>query len=332
MIGHQRDQPLGADRVARIEHGVVRLGAEHREILERHLRRPVFANRHAGVRAGQLDADVADRGHADEVGGARQEAGERRGERNRAARRQAHRGADHHLLGDEVLVEAIGRDLLELVAEGRVLDVGVERDDARVGLAELGERGAVGFARRDLIAQLVGGRRDGFGASTARGCRRRLRNLRREVRRRAASGTGTNCFSSSASARSSSSPFLNALPCQPSLPFDERHAFALDRARQDHRRLALGASCASASASRICVDVVAVDDDRVPAERLPAARELLHVVLATSSGGSGRGALTSVMRAQVVELVDRGDVGRFPDRAFRRFAVAEQARRCGSRT
>ena len=61
-----------------------------------------------------------------------EEAGERRRERNRAAGGEAHRRADHDLLGDEDLEEPIGRDLLEPVAEGRVLDVGVERDDARV--------------------------------------------------------------------------------------------------------------------------------------------------------------------------------------------------------
>ena len=77
--------------------------------------------------------DVADRRHADEIGGARQEAGEGRRKRNRAARRQPHRRADHRLLGDEYLIEAIRVRLLELVAEGRVLHVGVERDDARVG-------------------------------------------------------------------------------------------------------------------------------------------------------------------------------------------------------
>ena len=38
---------------------------------------------------------------------------------------------DHHLLGDEVLVEALGERLLELVAEGGVPHVGVERDHAR---------------------------------------------------------------------------------------------------------------------------------------------------------------------------------------------------------
>ena len=163
MIGGQRDEPLGADRVARVEHRDVRLRPAHREILERHLRRTVLADRHARVRAGHLDPDLADRRHADEVGRARQEAGEGGRKRNRAARSQPHGGADHHLLGNEVLVEAIGQHLLELVAEGRVLHVGVERDDAGVGVAQLRDRGAVRFACRDLVADLVGRRRHRFG-------------------------------------------------------------------------------------------------------------------------------------------------------------------------
>ena len=43
-----------------------------------------------------------------------------------AASRQAHRRADHHLFGDEILIEAIGEDFLEAIAERRVADVGVE--------------------------------------------------------------------------------------------------------------------------------------------------------------------------------------------------------------
>ena len=43
------DQAFGADGVARIEHRDVRLRAHHRQILERHLRRTVLANRDAGV-------------------------------------------------------------------------------------------------------------------------------------------------------------------------------------------------------------------------------------------------------------------------------------------
>ena len=69
----------------RIEHRAVRHAAHHREILERHLRRAVLADRHAGVRAGELHVEVRDAGHADEVAGALEKARERRRKRDRAA-------------------------------------------------------------------------------------------------------------------------------------------------------------------------------------------------------------------------------------------------------
>ena len=70
---------------------------------------------------------------------------------------QSHRRADHHLLGDEALVEALRVLRFEPFAERRILDIGVERDDTRVGAAESGERGAVRFARRDRVAKFVNG-------------------------------------------------------------------------------------------------------------------------------------------------------------------------------
>ena len=68
---------------------------------------------------------------------------------------------------------------------------------------------------------------------------------------------------------------------------------------------------------------MAVDRDRVPAERLPAADELVDVVLPLR-----RAALAEAVdvgdRAEVVELVEGRDVRRLPDRAFGGLAVAEQ--------
>ena len=68
---------------------------------------------------------------------------------------------------------------------------------------------------------------------------------------------------------------------------------------------------------------MAIDDDGVPSEGAPAPRELVHVVLPHR-----RPALAEPVdvgdAAQVVELVDCGDVGRFPHRSFGRLAVAKQ--------
>jgi hypothetical protein len=68
---------------------------------------------------------------------------------------------------------------------------------------------------------------------------------------------------------------------------------------------------------------VAVDDDGVPAEGVPAALELRHVVIPHR-----RPALAEAVdvgdAAEAVEAIHRADIGRLPDRPFGRFAVAEQ--------
>jgi hypothetical protein len=45
--------------------------------------------------------------------------------------------------------------LLELLAEGGVLDVAVERDDPIVAIAQLRKGGSVRFTRGDALAELV---------------------------------------------------------------------------------------------------------------------------------------------------------------------------------
>src|SRR5262249_27845254 len=116
--------------------------------------------------------------------------------------------------------------------------------------------------------------------------------------------------------------FLERLAVPVLLAFGERDALALFRARQNHRRLAFRGACRFERVEDRG-DVVAVDDDRAPTERLPAALELAHVVLPHR-----RLALTEPIDvrdgAQAVELVARPGVRRLPYPSFRRFAVAEQ--------
>ena len=322
MIRGEGDEALGAHRVARIEHRTAGLRAAHRQILERHLRGSVLSDRHTRVRAGELDVDVADCRHADEISRARQEARERRRKRNRAARRHPHRRADHHLLGDEILVETIGERLLEPVAERRILDVCVERHHTRVGFAELGDGRPVRLPRGHLLAHRVGGRGDRFRRHDGARCGLGLRNLARKVRCGAAVRDRHELLLELRDRTIELFALLEWLAVPAVLPLDKRDALALDGAGEDHRRLSLDlARLVERVENRR--QVVAVDDDRVPAERAPAALELLHVMLPHR-----RPALAEPVdvgeAAEAVEPVHRRDVGRFPHRPFRRLAVAEQ--------
>ena len=95
--------------------------------------------------------------------GALQETGERRRERHLAAAGQAHRHADHVLLGNETFEEPLRIFLEKFLRVGGVLRVAVQRDDARIDCANLHQRGAVASRVAITVAQLVSGPLDGRG-------------------------------------------------------------------------------------------------------------------------------------------------------------------------
>ena len=249
---------------------------------------------------------------------ARQEARERRGERNRAAAGEAHGGADHDLLGDEVLVEPIGSDLLELVAEGRVLDVGVERDDARVDRADGCERRAPRFARGD---------------DDRPSCRRAraLRVIRRRFGRlfeRGPGSTGVGRVGRPAASRARRppcrlpSPFLSALPCQPSLPSIAASPLPFSvRARIIVGRPLVARASARPSGAPGCRG--RRRRWRASRKRSSARRSRPCRGRTACAGSAERVDVDD--RAEVVELVSRrATFGRFPHRSFGHLAVAEQ--------
>ena len=89
-------------------------------------------------------------------------------------------------------------------------------------------------------------------------------------------GTSTTMFRTRPAPRSPRSGWSSALPCQFSLVLDRLDALALDRVRDDHRRLAgrvprLGVGAVDR------LEVVPVDLDRVPAERLGPLRVRVEV-------------------------------------------------------
>ncbi len=106
------------------------------------------------------------------------------------------------------------------------------------------------------------------------------------------------------------------------LALDRRHALALDRPGQNHGRVVL---CGLRGGKRVQqrLDVMAVHGERVPAECVPAGRDLVHPmvelrVLALPERVHVDDA------AEVVELVKERHTGRFPHRAFGHLAVAEE--------
>ena len=313
------DQTRGADGVARVEDGAAGHRAHHRQVLERHLGRAVLADRHAGVRSGELDVQRPDAGHPHEVGGPGQKRGERRRERDGAAAGQPHRRADHRLLGDVGLDEPAGMRVLERLAERGVADVRVERHDPRVRGAERGQRIAVRGPRRHPAPRLVGRRRR--EPRRAGGSRRRRRAGRRggNGRRRGGRHEPAVQFVERAVEVGTRRDRL-AVPAV--LPLDERHPLALHRAGENHRRPS-GGPRGFLQRREDRADVVAVDDDRMPAEGAPPLPVAVQVVAPLR-----RPALAEPVDvrdgAQVVEPVAVRDLGRLPHRALRRLPVADQ--------
>ena len=207
---------------------------------------------------------------------------------------------------------------LERLAERRVADVGIERDDARIDGGERSQGPAIGGARRDSAAERV----------------RRIRE-RRRCASRDRPGGASNGRGDDGRPRSGDETALelgngavevvagrNRLAVPAVLPFDGGHAVPLDRAGKDHRRLP-GRARRLLERLQDGADVVAVDDDGVPPEGPPARPVGLHVVSPLR-----RAALPEAVDvgegAQVVEPVALRDLRRLPYRPLRRLAVADE--------
>ena len=179
-------------------------------------------------------------------------------------------------------------------------------------------RGAVRLARGDAVAQLVGARADGARPSRRRasgGLRRRRRRARGRLRARTATAARrAPCRAprpSSAACRAS----------RPSPPSNEMPLPLSVRARIIVGRPLVRRACSSASriAARSWPSTTIVCQPKARQRAASASMSCCHCV-----GPLWPSALTSVMAHSESSLSNAGDVGRLPDRSFRRLAVAEQ--------
>ena len=282
---------------------------ERGDVLEPHLRGAVLADRHPGMRTAEDHARPADRGHADEVVCPRQERRERRCEGRPAAHLQPDRRRDELLLGDVHLEEPVRVRLPEDVRERRVGHLAVEGDDVSACRSDRGERIAVRLAGRDLAAELVARELERARRELVRLTGRRLPNLDPEV-------------ALAAELRDRFRRVVERLPVEAVDVLDRRDALALDRARDEHRRLAGRRDRFRVRAVDL-LDRVPVHRDRVPAECLRALDVRVQIPADHRLAALAE-AVHVEDRGQVVEVVVRGVLERLPHRALGELAVTAE--------
>ena len=311
---HLFQQFFRGDGFRRIQHRAADNRAHHGQIFQRHLRRAVFADADADVRADEFHIRGRNSRDANLVCGARKKCRERRDERNVAARRKPNGDGHKVLFRDETFGESV-RELFEkLFRVGGIFRVAVHRDDALIGFTNADERGTVSFARGNLITKLVA---DG-GIACRRGEVRRGQSGRRgncnaetrlRVRRKFRDGLRGLVF-----AQRFAVPAFFVL--------DERNARALVSLGDDGQRTFVEAHAAQDFHDLFHV-VAVVERFHAPAERFKP----LHINIDVMAEHR-RLALAETVRVhdrdEIAQLVKAREVRRLPDRAFRDFAVTEQ--------
>ena len=277
---------------------------ELREVLETHLRGPVLPDRDTRMGAAEPERRTADRRHANEVVRAAQERCEGRAERLPPEHLHPHSGRHHLLLRDVHLDEPLGMGLGEDLRERRIRDLAIEHHDVPALAPEGGERLAIRLPRRDLAAHVV---------------RRPLAACRLEAVGLPRLGSA-NLDPEVADAPELGDRLLGDRLAVPAvLVLDLRVALPLDGSRDDRGRTAGRGLClAVRSVDRL--DVVPVDLDRVPAERLEAPRVRREIPAVHRLAALPQPVHVDDRR-QVVELVERGVLGRLPHRALGHLAV-----------
>ena len=236
-------------------------------------------------------------------------AAKRGSERPPAARLQTDRRGDHLLLGDVHLEVALWMRLREDLGERRVRHLAVEGDDVAPRGADGGQRVPVRLARRHLLAELVA---------------RQLERARLEAVRLARVGQPRleAQVAHAAQFRDRRVGVVQGLAVPAVLVLDGRDALAFQRAREDRRRPA-GERLGVAVRPVDLLDVVAVDLDRVPAERSRALGE--HPGVTPDHRLAALAEAVDVDdRREVVERVVRGVLERLPHRSLGELRVSAE--------
>ncbi len=155
VLGHAMHQRARAEFVGRIKHHKSGQCTHECVIFHRLLAGAVLANGDAAMRAHKLGVHVRIRhAHAELViTFIAEKDRERRREGQLAGKRQPAGNRYHVGLSDAHSEEAFRIFLLELCAEGGLGQIGIQRNDIGIALAQLNQRLPVGFARGDTHLQ-----------------------------------------------------------------------------------------------------------------------------------------------------------------------------------
>src|SRR5262249_8954191 len=229
------------------------------------------ADADSDVSAYQLDVGLADRCHTNEVVGSGEERREGGGKGYLAASCKAGSRSKHILFCNEILKESAGKFLAEFFGVGRILHIGIETDYQGIDSAQSLEGDAECFTRRGGLADLVrgSGQWTDCGGESWSGrwrCDCRCRAIRLQL-----FGQFVDCFLGLCT-------LWHRFPMPVRLILHEGNTFALKCLRQKNRRPILGTRRFLKRGDN-GGEIVAIHNERVPAEASPAGAIPLHVVL-----------------------------------------------------
>src|SRR5438067_8618664 len=133
MISHLGYQLCRLIGVAWIDDGTTKDGAQHGQILERHLGRSILTNRDPCMGTYKTNIGAGDGSHTNEIIGTREERGKGRSERYLMAYAHAHSCSHQLLFGDILLEKAIRAGFGKLFSIGRVAYLAVQPNDIGIG-------------------------------------------------------------------------------------------------------------------------------------------------------------------------------------------------------